>query len=189
MLTDRTPQKNEAIVKVINIFGGPGAGKSTTAAGLFFEMKKRQIEVELVTEYAKDMTWEKRHNVLSDQLYILAKQNRRVQRLAGQVEWVITDSPLLLGLVYKVPGYFESFDAFTMEVFNSYDNHNFLIGRDFEYQAAGRNQTAEEAIEVDAVIKNLLDEKQVPYRRITNDPYVDRTTQILNMIGVNTPVK
>lgn len=189
MTTDRTPHKNEEAVKVINIFGGPGAGKSTTAAGLFFEMKKRQIEVELVTEYAKDMTWEKRHNVLSDQLYILAKQNRRVQRLAGQVEWVITDSPLLLGLVYKTENYFSTFDDFVMEVFNGYDNHNFLIGRDFEYQAAGRNQTLEQAVEVDSMMKNMLEDRKVPYQRITNDPLVDRTTQILNLIGVNTPVK
>lgn len=152
-------------------------------------MKKRQIEVELVTEYAKDMTWEKRHNVLSDQLYILAKQNRRLVRLQGQVEWVITDSPLLLGMIYKNEGYHSLFDDFTMEVFNSYDNNNFLIGRDFEYQAAGRNQTADQAVEVDSLIKTLLDQKQVDYHRVTNDPYVDRTTQILNIIGVNTPVK
>ena len=176
-------------MKVINIWGGPGAGKSTTAAGLFFEMKKRQIEVELVTEYAKDMTWEKRHNVLSDQLYILAKQNRRIQRLSEQVEYVITDSPLPLGLIYKTPGYFETFDAFLMDVWNSYDNHNFLIGRDFEYQAAGRNQTAEQAVEVDTAIKTFLDTMKIDYKRITNDPYMDRTTQILDLIGVNTPVK
>jgi tRNA uridine 5-carbamoylmethylation protein Kti12 len=176
-------------MRVINIFGGPGAGKSTTAAGLFFEMKKRQIQVELVTEYAKDMTWEQRHNVLSDQLYILAKQNRRVQRLVGQVDWVITDSPLLLGLVYKTHGYFETFDDFVMEVFESYDNHNILISRDFEYQASGRNQTAEEAVEVDGVVKNMLDDYGVPYMKVTNDPLVDRTTQILNLIGLNSPVK
>lgn len=176
-------------MRVINVFGGPGAGKSTTAAGLFFEMKKRQIEVELVTEYAKDMTWEKRHNVLTDQLYILAKQNRRLVRLRGQVEWVITDSPLLLGLIYQHPDYYKMFDPFVMEIFNSYDNHNFLIGRDFEYQAAGRNQTADQAVEIDSEIKGLLDERQVPYTRVTNDPYVDRVTQILNAIGVNTPVK
>jgi len=27
-------------MKVINLFAGPGAGKSTTAAGLFYYMKK-----------------------------------------------------------------------------------------------------------------------------------------------------
>jgi len=176
-------------MKIINIFGGPGAGKSTTAAGLFFEMKKRQLEVELVTEYAKDMTWEKRHNVLSDQLYILAKQNRRLVRLQGQVEWVITDSPLVLGMVYRHEGYHSLFDDFTLEVFNSYDNYNFLIGRDFEYQPAGRNQTAEEAVVVDDLIKDLLDQKEINYHRITNDPDVDRLTQILNIIGVNTPTE
>lgn len=172
-------------LKVINIFGGPGAGKSTTAAGLFFEMKKRQLEVELVTEYAKDMTWEKRHNILNDQLYILAKQNRRVHRLIGQVEWVITDSPLLLGLVYKSESYYENFDNLVMEIFDSYDNHNFLISRDFAYQSSGRNQTAEQAVEVDDAIKSLLDNRDISYHQITNNPNVDRITQILNIIGVN----
>lgn len=176
-------------MKVINIFGGPGAGKSTTAAGLFFEMKKQQLEVELVTEYAKDMTWEKRANVLSDQLYILAKQNRRLVRLDGQVDWVITDSPLLLGLVYQKPEYYRMFEPFVMEVFNSYDNHSFLLSRDFEYQAAGRNQTAEQAIGVDQDIKELLNRKQVSYQQVTNDPEVNRITQILNMVGLNTAIK
>jgi adenylate kinase family enzyme len=176
-------------MKVINIWGGPGAGKSTTAAGLFFEMKKQQIEVELVTEYAKDMTWEKRQNVLNDQLYILAKQNRRIQRLADQVEYVITDSPLPLGLIYKSDDYFTTFDMFLMEVWNSYENHNFLIGRDFAYQPTGRNQTAEQAIEVDDAIKNFLDAKSIDYHRVTNNPEVDRITQILNTIGLNNPVK
>ena len=91
-------------MKVINLFGGPGVGKSTAAAGLFYEMKKRQLSVELVTEYAKDMVWEKRWNILDDQLYILAKQHRRIARLAEHgIEYVITDSPISLGLVYLKP--------------------------------------------------------------------------------------
>jgi hypothetical protein len=172
-------------MKVINLWGGPGAGKSTTAAAVFYEMKKRQIEVELVTEYAKDMTWEKRHNVLSDQLYIIAKQNRRIQRLDGQVEFAITDSPLPLGLLYQPPGYFTTFEPFVMEVWNSYNNYNFLLGRDFEYQPVGRNQTAEEAVEVDKALVNLLNSRKITYSRVTNDPQVDRITQILNIVGVN----
>lgn len=176
-------------MKVINIFGGPGAGKSTTAAGLFYEMKKRRVQVELVTEYAKDMTWEKRHNVLSDQLYILAKQNRRIQRLIGQVEWVITDSPLPIGLVYAEPNYFPTFEPMVMELWNSYNNINFMLGRDFEYQTEGRNQTAEQALLVDTDMMNLISRTGIDCQFIQHDPEVDRVTQILDIIGVNTPVK
>jgi hypothetical protein len=172
-------------MRVLNLWGGPGAGKSTTAAGLFFEMKKRQLEVELVTEYAKDMTWEKRDNVLSDQLYILAKQNRRIQRLSEQVDWVITDSPLPLGLVYVQPNYFQSFAPFAMEVWNSYDNVSFLLGRDFEYRPQGRNQTAEEALDVDDHLIKVLDDQDINYIRLTNDPRVDRVAQILDVLGLN----
>lgn len=176
-------------MKVINIWGGPGAGKSTTAAAVFYEMKKRRIEVELVTEYAKDMTWEGRHNILQDQLYIIAKQNRRITRLAGKVDWVITDSPLPLGLIYQPPDYYANFEPFLMEVWNSYENHNVLLGRDFEYQPNGRNQTAEEAIGVDNTIVDFLNSRKITYSRVTNDPQIDRVTQILNLTGVNTPVK
>lgn len=47
-------------MKVINLFGGPGIGKSTLAAGLFEHMKIAGFNVELVNEYAKDMVWEQR---------------------------------------------------------------------------------------------------------------------------------
>lgn len=177
-------------MRIINIFGGPGAGKSTTAAGLFHEMKKQRLEVELVTEYAKDMTWEGRSNVLSDQLYVLAKQNRRLHRLRNhEVDWVISDSPLFLGLIYAQPGYFENFRPFLMEVFNSYDNINLLLSRDFEYNPVGRNQTADEAIEVDNTLKSLLDDNGVQYTSLTNDPTADRVEQIMKMLGLSTAGK
>jgi len=58
------------MTKYINIFGGPGAGKSTTAALLFAEMKSGGFKVELVTEVAKDFVWEDRSTTLSIQPYI-----------------------------------------------------------------------------------------------------------------------
>ena len=114
------------MTKVINLFGGPGAGKSTTAAGLFYEMKVRDIKCELVTEYAKDMTYEKRTNILSDQLYILAKQNRKLIRLVGEVDYIITDSPLLIGLMYVPVNYYAQFSSLVHEIFGSYNNTNFF---------------------------------------------------------------
>lgn len=169
-------------MKVINFWAGPGSGKSTTAAGLFYEMKKQGYEVELVTEYAKDMTWEERFNVLTDQLYVLAKQNRRIHRLSGKVDWVITDSPILMGLMYKPQNYYESFNKFIFEVWNSYENLSFLLSRDFDYNPNGRNQTYEEAIDIDNRIHKFLNENNIPYHLVTNDPSVDRISYIMSFI-------
>ncbi len=169
-------------MKVINFWAGPGAGKSTTAAGLFFEMKKQGYEVELVTEYAKDMTWEERFNVLTDQLYVLAKQNRRIHRLKNKVDWVITDSPILMGLMYAPNNYYETFKPFITEVWNSYENVSFLLSRDFDYNPIGRNQTYQEALQIDSQINEFLDTNNIDYHLVTNDPSVDRISYILSIV-------
>lgn len=170
-------------MKVLNLFGGPGCGKSTTAAGLFFEMKKMGLNVELVQEYAKDMVYEQRHNVLSDQIYVFAKQQRRVSRLQNSgIEWVITDSPIPLGLVYLQPGALsDHFHHLVWEVFNKYDNHNFVLSRNVKYNPVGRNQKLEaEAVEFDLAVQSLLKTWQVPYTNIVGgEPAVGT---ILNQI-------
>lgn len=159
-------------MKVINLLGGPGVGKSVTASQLFAKLKRLGANVELVTEYAKDMVWENRDNILEDQLYILAKQNRKLSRLLGLVDYAITDCPLLLGLAYTKPDYYKEFHSFLMEVWNSYDNQNFYLVRSpkNKYQAIGRVQNnLEEAILYDKKIWNLLQVKGVAYTPITCD--------------------
>lgn len=156
-------------MQVINLFGGPGVGKSTAAAGLFYEMKKAQLRVELVTEYAKDAVWEKRHDLLDDQIYIFAKQQRRISRLQDTgIEWVITDSPLPLGLVYLRPGVLgDHFPALVMEVFNWYTNHNFLLHRSHEYDPVGRMQKShDDAVRFDETVQAILERHQVPVIQI-----------------------
>jgi pantothenate kinase len=39
---------------IINVYGGPGAGKSTSAAYLYYLLKVAGKNVELVREYVKD---------------------------------------------------------------------------------------------------------------------------------------
>lgn len=41
---------------VVNLFGGPGSGKSTGAAYVFARLKMLGYNAELVTEFAKDKT-------------------------------------------------------------------------------------------------------------------------------------
>ena len=156
-------------MKVVNLFAGPGAGKSTTAAGLFHLMKLDGMSVELVTEYAKEMTWEKRHNILTDQLYILAKQHRRVSRLRDEVEYVVTDSPFLVGILYRNEHYSETLDRLIVELWNKYENANFFLERVKAYVAVGRNQSEDEARRIDVATRDLLSRLQVPYETVVGD--------------------
>ena len=71
---------------VVNIFGGAGVGKSTVSAELFAKLKKKGLEVEYVTEFAKDLVWEKRDETFKDQAYIFGKQYHRIFRVIDKVD-------------------------------------------------------------------------------------------------------
>ncbi len=85
-----------------------------------------QLSVEIVSEYAKDMVWEKRDNILADPLYMLAKQHRRISRLQGVVDYVVVDSPILLSHFYlpEVCPYRHTFENLVDELYAMYDNIN-----------------------------------------------------------------
>lgn len=64
---------------VVNLFGAPGAGKSTGAAYIFSKLKMAGINAELVTEFAKDKVWEESKAVFENQAYIFGKQQPRIK--------------------------------------------------------------------------------------------------------------
>ncbi len=153
-------------MKVINLYGGPGTGKSTTAAGLFYQMKSRGYKVELVSEYAKDLTYDKRHNILKNQEYVFAKQLAKLRRLKGHVDYVITDSPLLMQLNYISDDYdLPILKQLIVDAHDLFDNVEIFLERNLEhhgYQEYGRNQTVQEAMYIDSNIRsNVLKELYV----------------------------
>lgn len=94
---------------VVNLYGGPGAGKTTAAWELAAELKKQGVVTEYVPEYAKELVWDDRLDLLDGsaehQRAILREQKRRLERLRGKVDIIVTDSPvLLLGILPKKPG-------------------------------------------------------------------------------------
>jgi ABC-type oligopeptide transport system ATPase subunit len=146
---------------VVNLYGGPGSGKSTTAAGVFCLLKLHGVNAELITEFAKDLTWERRDKTLKDQLYVFAKQHHKLWRAKDQVDVMITDSPLPLSLVYG------DIDAkLVMDTFNRFNNLNFFIGRGKKYNPAGRNQTEEESKILDGEIRDLLKTHNIPFTEV-----------------------
>ncbi len=147
---------------VINLFGGPGSGKSTMASALFSELKYKNINCELVTEFAKDLTWEDRKNTLSDQIYVFGKQYHKIYRLLNKVDIIITDSPLLLTLIYDSEQR-EYLRCLAMSEFMKMDNYNVFLNRVKPYNQKGRNQTEKESILIDGNIKRLLNQYNISY--------------------------
>lgn len=149
---------------VVNLFAGPGAGKSTAAAYIFSQLKMKGINCELITEFAKDKTWEKNYSALRCQEYVFGKQSYKMDRCRDQVDVIITDSPLPLGIFYNQnPVLGRHYESLVMDVFNTYDNLNFFINRKKPYNPVGRNQTEEEAKEIDERIKTFCQKHDISY--------------------------
>jgi adenylate kinase family enzyme len=173
---------------IVNCFGGPGSGKSTTAARLFSRLKRKGINCEFLTEVAKDITWEENWNAIKHgQLYITGKQLYKQELLERKVDVVITDSPIVLGLIYyNEPDTIIS-EAFTALIINTFQNKNnisFFIKRKKKYNPIGRNQTEDEAKEIDNKTLNLLHQHCIGYMGVDYDCDFELMVDvILNHLG------
>jgi Cdc6-like AAA superfamily ATPase len=164
---------------IINLFGGPGVGKSTIAAELFSIMKKQNINVELTYEFPKEMVWEGNSFAVNDQLYILANQHRNITRLYGKLDYIIMDSPIILSCIYKNKydsvypnNHYEQLDKFVIDIFKKYNNINFLLKRnDVTFNETGRFQGNDDAKKIDTEIKGLLLSNNIPYHELAVDNY------------------
>jgi len=146
---------------VINLYGGPGTGKSTTMASIFTEMKRRSISVEMAPEWVKLPVWAGENHVLEDQLYIFAKQNRMLRQLNGKVDFIITDAPLLLSMVYSDDWPLHRLVRYVM---STYFNCHVFLNRVKPFSPRGRVHDEAESLELDREVRSMLS-------RETSDPF------------------
>ncbi len=161
-------------LKVINLFGAPGRGKSTVRSGLFWLMKSHQLSVEEVSEYAKYLvlkgcTWQ----LEEEQLYLFAKQHHKqliIER--SGYEYAATDSPMQLCSFYAPSTYYRNFDAMVDEANDHFENINFFLTRDIpetEFEARGRRHDVQAALEVENRMREFLVRKDVPFTEMKVD--------------------
>jgi hypothetical protein len=162
-----------ARLKVVNLFGPPGVGKSSVRSGLFWLMKSLHLSVEEVSEYAKYLVLSGRTWQLQDeQLYLLAKQHHKQLILRGQYEYAVTDSPLLLCGFYAPPRYLPSFQALARDAHRSFDNLNFYLTRelqDTDFDHTGRVHGCEAARRIDGEMRDYLAHEGVEYTEVPID--------------------
>jgi Cdc6-like AAA superfamily ATPase len=171
---------------IVALYGGPGTGKSTTAALMFGALKQRGHNVELVTEIAKGFTWEERWNTLQYQPYVISKQLRDYDRLYGKVDAMVTDTSSLLGLLYgrpdpKRPEVFRAFSNWITTDWAARRTLNVFLERspDIKYEAAGRYQDAKEALDLDRRTRELLRGLDVPLMIVPVQKDGDHVADIL----------
>lgn len=153
---------------VVSMLGGPGSRKSTMAASVFSKLKWKNFNCEYAGEYAKDKVWEESTNVLNNQIYVFGKQHHRIWRLAQKVDIVLTDSPLLLSIIYDAEKR-QELENLVMHEFNKYDNLCIFLKRKAFYNPAGRIQNEEESKQKDQEILDLLFMQDIPYISVDGD--------------------
>lgn len=154
---------------VINLFGEPSAGKSTSAMDITAKLKRKGINAEYVSEFAKDKVYENNSEVFKHQEYLFGKQSFKMGRVKDKVQVMVVDSPLILCAVYNQDAILGlDFNKTVLNVFNSYNNRNYLLTRNHPYESEGRFQNEEEAQEVRNQIIKKLEEFDIDYTLIVS---------------------
>jgi hypothetical protein len=156
---------------IINLYGGPGCGKSTSAAYLFYLLKCDQQNVELVREYVKDWAYEARKFSAYDEIYFMGKQVRHESMLFGKVNWIVTDAPVYMTAYYArihcgpilAKGVLAEAEAFYQQA--TEDGHQYyhiLLHRTTPYAQEGRYQNEQEALSIDEGVQKMMLQMEVP---------------------------
>ena len=168
---EEVSQNKEPIV--INGYGGPGAGKSTACMEITAALKKEGYNAEYVQEYANELVYEKDMEMLDGspehQYEILKEQTRRMDRLYDQVDFIVTDSPVMLNTIYNkqlTPEY----ESLVNELQGEYINYSFFMERDVSnFEEEGRIHNLTESIEKDNEIKDMLQRNEIKYKTYNHE--------------------
>ena len=154
---------------LINMLGCPSSGKTSLSAKLFAQLKAMDLNAEYTSEYVKGWAWEGKKVGPFDQFYIFGKETHNQSRLFDKVDFIISDSPVMLTAFYH---YFYNGNEALNEVCHNFYNLaeeagvevvNFFLPRKKKYVAKGRYQTQEEADALAFQLKEWLNKEGYSY--------------------------
>lgn len=175
--------------KIINLVGGPGAGKSSVALSLAGKMKMSGMSADYVREFVKNWAYEGRKVQSHEQLEIFHGQSSSERPLYGNVEYAVSDSPLCLSEIYE-KHYFgtdltRGLYYEWMKIFKDVTPIFFKIERSKAYVQEGRYETESQAKEMDVKIHDkisgMCEMIGWKYYTVNYDTAVDEILQILGL--------
>lgn len=111
------------------------------------------------------------------------KQCLKITRLLGKVDVVVTDSPIAIGAMYTTEKPYQ--DVCIYEAKKYKNTYNLFVNRFKPYNPNGRNQTEEEAKEIDRKIKAFLTDNNLEFKEIngTEEGYNAIVKDIIERLG------
>lgn len=171
---------NERNTVVINAFAGPGAGKTTSCLEVCEKLKKAGYVAEYVQEYAKELVWDNNLDLLNgsmeNQFTILQEQLKRVDRLYGKVDFIVTDSPILLNTEY-LKDTSPEYSSAVQNLYGQFNNFNYFVERNVSaFETEGRIHNLEQSLKIDNNLKNTLQAMNIEFGTYTHST-IDNVVQ------------
>jgi hypothetical protein len=144
--------------KNILLYGAPSSGKSSLAALIFGHLKLKNCNSELIREYAKDLVYaglDMKTVGVDVELDIFVNQHKREKLVKGKVEFMVTDSPLLLNAFYSHNEYAKEV---AQKSLSDSDFHFWLTKDAVHHENSGRSHDLDESLTVDRQMKKFLTE-------------------------------
>lgn len=160
---------------VINLIGAPSYGKSVTAGLIFAELKIKGYSAEYVQEYVKHLVWKGDLDTIKNQYYVSTEQYKLLKCVDGKVDYIVTDGSLVLGMYYNRTYKdnicdVEKTDKKIREYLGNFNNIYILLEKgDYPFEKEGRIHSYEEALQIQEGLRELLEELNVDYLRVTSD--------------------
>ena len=151
---------------IIDLVGQPCSGKSTLITDLFSSLKREQYNVDCAPEAAKEYVYENNFFMLDNQLFLFTEQLKRIRRLENKVDIIISDTSLLLSLIYskeKNP----HFDDMVLWEYNNLKHLTYYTETIFPYKREGRYQDEEGAKNIDLKVKDMLNQYDIKHKIIS----------------------
>jgi hypothetical protein len=149
----------------------------------------KNYEIEHVSEYVKAWTFIGRKPVSYDQCYIFGKQLHKedIALRDNDRSIIVTECPLFLSVCYakkyKAPGCDQLINLCN-DVERTYPSLNFFIDRkSMPYKTRGRFQKYKAAVEMDRIIKQMMDDYDIKYEVIGFDETRHLLRFCVNAIG------
>lgn len=162
----------------INLYAGPGSGKSTTSRTLSALFGGNGISSIAPIEIPKLHVWEKSFTHLSDQLKIFANQKFNQDLCNKKFKISVVDSPLLMQLIYMEQNKSDNIKELEQLIVKAFEERkkqnvfSYFLKRKHSYSNYGRVHSEEQSNQLNNKIIEILTKYNVDFKCFDTHPFI-----------------